>query len=166
MVLKLTQNEVGNIPRDRAEYTDLEGNVVPATTAQYLWFPLKRLKGGYQVIWVEDGADVSALTTESYTYINSDGLEVEYDMTTEIKKAKEQYVNNEMTVTSTAGNKFDANLIARQNIADGILAATTLGLTQTTWRLADNTEVLIDITELKEVQALAIQKYAQVKGIS
>lgn len=155
-----------NIPRDRAEYTDLEGNVVPATTAQYLWFPLKRLKGGYQVIWVEDGADLGTLNAEPYTYVDQDGVTQDIDVTNELKTAKANYVNNLMTVTSTAGNEFDANLEARQNIADGILASTTLGLTQTTWRLADNTEVLIDITELKEVQALAIQKYAQVKGIS
>lgn len=70
-----------------------------------------------------------------------------------------------LTVTTLNKNVFDANMVARQNMADAILASDTLGITQTTWRMADNTEVLIDISELKEAHALAIKTYAEIKGI-
>lgn len=70
-----------------------------------------------------------------------------------------------LTVTSSKGNVFDANIQARQNMADAILASDTLGITQTVWRMADNSDVQIDIAELKEAHALAIQEYAKIKGI-
>lgn len=140
MVIAVSQNEV----------MKLQGVI-------FLWLPLGRVskKDKRERVWCEDTADLTGVEHEVYVE----------DVTDLIKRAKNHYVVNEMTVTTTAGNEFDANLEARQNMADGILASTTLGLTQTTWRLADNTEVLIDIAELKEAQALAIQRYAEIKGI-
>lgn len=70
-----------------------------------------------------------------------------------------------LTVTSSKGNIFDADSQARQDMADAILASDTLGITKTVWRMADDSEVLIDIIELKEAHALAIQEYARIKGI-
>lgn len=70
-----------------------------------------------------------------------------------------------ITVASSKGNVFDANMQARQNMADAILASDTLGITQTVWRMADNSDVQIDISELKEAHALAIKRYAEIKGI-
>lgn len=70
-----------------------------------------------------------------------------------------------LQVTTSTGNTFDANTEARQNMADAILASDTLGMTETVWRLADNSEALIGIVELREAHALAIQKYAEIKGI-
>lgn len=71
-----------------------------------------------------------------------------------------------LTVTSSNGNVFDADKTARQNIADAILASDSTGITNVTWRLANNTEVSVDITELKEVQVLALKAYANLIGIS
>ena len=70
-----------------------------------------------------------------------------------------------LTVTTSNGNVFDATLEARQNMADAIIASSTLGSTTTAWRMADNSEVLITLDELKEAHALAIQEYARIKGI-
>ena len=70
-----------------------------------------------------------------------------------------------LTVETTAGNVFDATLEARQNLADAILASDFLKQTEAVWRLADNTEVLITLDELKEAHALALQKYAVTKAI-
>lgn len=70
-----------------------------------------------------------------------------------------------LTITSSKGNVFDANSQARQDMADALLASDTLGVTQIVWRMANNSEVLINISELKEAHALAIQEYARIKGI-
>lgn len=70
-----------------------------------------------------------------------------------------------LTVKTSNGNVFDAYSQARQDMADAILASAKLGRTTTKWKMADNSEVFIDIDELKEAHALAIQEYARVKGI-
>ncbi len=70
-----------------------------------------------------------------------------------------------LVVTTTNNNTLDATLEARQNMADAILASTTLERTTTVWRMADNSEVEITLDELKEAHALAIQEYARIKGI-
>ena len=83
-----------------------------------------------------------------------------------------------LTVTTSSGNTFDANNQARLDMQNGIEAAKTtkelidLGVLPaetewetTKWRLADNSEVVITLMELKEASLLAIKKYAEVKGI-
>lgn len=70
-----------------------------------------------------------------------------------------------LTVTTTAGNTFDANVQARLDMQNAITASDFLSVTQTTWRMADDNEVLIELSELKEALALAIQEYARIKGI-
>lgn len=83
-----------------------------------------------------------------------------------------------LTVVTSNGNIFDANNQARLDMGDGIKASETtkqlidLGLMpadtvwdKTVWKLADDSEVLIDILELKEASLLAIKEYARIKGI-
>lgn len=86
--------------------------------------------------------------------------QIEFEHKAEIKKQLD-----ELIVKTSKGNVFDGNSQARQDMADSILASGTLGVTQTVWRMADNSEVLIDIAELKEAHSLAIQEYARIKGI-
>lgn len=86
----------------------------------------------------------------------------------EIAAAEKQAITEQLaslTVTTNAGHAFDAYTQARQDMADAILASATLNITETVWRLADNSEVTISLEELKEAHALAIQAYARVKGI-
>ena len=70
-----------------------------------------------------------------------------------------------LTVTTTNGNTFDANNQARLDMQNAITASEFLGITETSWRMEDDSEVLIELAELKEALTLAIQKYAQLKGI-
>lgn len=86
----------------------------------------------------------------------------------EIAAAEKQAIAGQLaslTVTTNAGHAFDAYTQARQDMADAILAGATLCITETVWRLADNSEVTVSLDELKEAHALAIQAYARVKGI-
>lgn len=106
--------------------------------------------------------------------VNKDGSTEFFDFRTEAEKDHQLLEQQKaeiarqlsvLTVTSSKGNIFDADSQARQDMADAILASDTLGITQTVWRMADDSEVLIDIIELKEAHALAIQEYARIKGI-
>ena len=85
----------------------------------------------------------------------------------EVALAKSKVIESleKLVVTTANGNTFDANIESRVNMADAILASETLGLTENIWRLADNSEVLIGIAELREAHALALQAYATVKSI-
>ena len=81
-----------------------------------------------------------------------------------LKAEKEQRLNT-LVVTTSNGNCFDGNLEARTNMTSAILSADWLGLKEENWKLADNSIKLIQLSELKEALALAIQEYARVKGI-
>jgi predicted DNA-binding protein (UPF0251 family) len=112
--------------------------------------------------YIADGGIVE----EVYTTEELEAIELAKLLEIKAKeKAKIQDIINKSTVTTAAGNVFDANLESRINMADAILASDTLGQTETVWRLADNSEITVDITELREAHALALQSYAQIKAI-
>ena len=86
----------------------------------------------------------------------------------EYKAMRKNTVNETIaksTVITASGKEFDANMEARQNLADAILANGYIKATQTTWRLSDNSTVSVTIAELKEAHLLALQQYAINKGI-
>ena len=62
-----------------------------------------------------------------------------------------------LTVTTTAGNVFDADEKALINMLSAIQASGVLGITSHDWKLADNSIVNITLDELKEAHSLAIQ---------
>lgn len=106
--------------------------------------------------------------------VNEDGTTKLFDFRTNNEKAEQAKYEqrseierqlSKLTVTSSKGNVFDANSQSRQNMSDAILASGTLGITQTVWRMADNSDVQIGISELKEAHALAIKMYSEIKGI-
>lgn len=70
-----------------------------------------------------------------------------------------------LTVTTTNGNTFDANTQARLDISNAIMISDAVGITETVWRLADDSEVPVTVAELKEALMLALTEYARVKGI-
>lgn len=70
-----------------------------------------------------------------------------------------------LVVTTENGNTFDANLEARQNMADAILASNFTGTTEAIWRLSDNSEIKVSVDELKEAHMLSLQAYAKAKSI-
>ena len=87
--------------------------------------------------------------------------ELEAQAKAELKAAK-TYTLNSITVTTTNGNTFDGNETARGNMTSAILASEVIGMTEATWKLADNTEVLVTIDELKEALALSIQEVGRI----
>ena len=80
-------------------------------------------------------------------------------------KAKQLATIETLTVTTSQGNTFDANNQARLDMSNAIQTSEFLGITETTWRMADDSEVYITLDELNEALALAIQEYARVKSI-
>lgn len=74
----------------------------------------------------------------------------------EAKQAKLKALS-EITVTTSLGNTFDGDDVARESMLSAIQAGTFLGLTEHNWKLADNSWKLITMDELKEAHAKAIQ---------
>lgn len=83
-----------------------------------------------------------------------------------LAKAEATKLLETLTVTTSKGNTFDANNQARLDMQNAITASDFVGVTQITWRMADDSEVLIELNELKEALVLAIQEYARIKGIA
>lgn len=67
-----------------------------------------------------------------------------------------------LTVTTQTGKVFDADEISRGRMLSAIQAADFLGIGESEWKLADNTKEIINLNELKEAHALAIQALGQV----
>lgn len=86
--------------------------------------------------------------------------ELEAQAKIELKAAKGLALNS-ITVTVN-GNSFDGNETARGNMTSAILSAEIIGKTEDTWKLADNTSVVITIDELKQALALSIQEVGRI----
>ena len=130
----------------------------------------------------EDGSqdaligDKTSMTAEEVElHINPPKTEEQIEVERKAESARQLEV---LTVTTSKGNTFDANNQARLDMQNGIEAAKTtkelidLGVLPaetewetTKWRLANNSEVVITLMELKEASLLAIKKYTEVKGI-
>ena len=71
---------------------------------------------------------------------------------------------SELTVTTANGNTFDGDDTARSDMMAAIQASEILGITSSNWKLADNSWKLIELAELKEALALAIQAKGNILG--
>ena len=91
---------------------------------------------------------------EELDKINLDNLKVE------LKSAKLIALDN--IVVDVDGKLFDGNETARTNMLSAILSADLIGKTEETWKLADNTTVLVTLMELKQALALAIQEVGRI----
>jgi hypothetical protein len=81
----------------------------------------------------------------------------------EAKAAKVKALE-ELTVTTANGNVFDGDDTARSDMMAAIQASDILGITSSNWKLADNSWKLIELAELKEALALAIQAKGTILG--
>lgn len=81
----------------------------------------------------------------------------------ELAKAKSLALST-LTVTTSQGNTFDGNFEARLNLTNAIMASDITGNTSTPWKLADNSVVTVELSELKEALALAIQEVGRIVG--
>ena len=72
-------------------------------------------------------------------------------------KATKLQALSQITVTTTSGKVFDGRDIDQQRMVSAIMSASVVGMTETQWKLADNSVELITLDELKEALALSIQ---------
>ena len=86
--------------------------------------------------------------------------ELEAQTKIELKSAKELALNSITVMVN--GNSFDGNETARTNMISAILSADLIGKTEETWKLADNTTVLVTLMELKQALALAVQEVGRI----
>ena len=91
---------------------------------------------------------------EELDKINLDNLKAE------LKSAKLIALDN--IVVDVDGKLFDGNETARLNIMSAIQSSELFGLTETGWKLADNTAVLVNLNELKMALALSIQEVGRI----
>ena len=103
----------------------------------------------------EDGNEISLFEYEQFVFDKSVGKSV-------LDRAEKEYKLTNLVVTTSNGNKFDGNLDARVNMLSSIQSAELIGKTEEYWKLADNSVVLISVTELKEALTLAIQKVGKI----
>lgn len=77
-------------------------------------------------------------------------------------RAEKELRLNKIVVTTSNGNYFDGNLEARTNMTSAIITADITGKTEEIWKLADNSQKLIHLTELKEALSLSIQEVGNI----
>ena len=97
-------------------------------------------------------------TTNSW--VEDINLKKEYEKSV-MKVEKERRLNS-IVVTTSNGNTFDGNETARNNMLSVINSAEFIGKTEETWKLADNSTVLVQLPELKEALALSIQEVGNI----
>ena len=106
---------------------------------------------------IKDGL-IPITEEEADTLSNPPKTQSELDAQTETDaKTAVLLALSQITVTTIYGNTFDGDDIARADMSSAILASETLNLTEHNWKLADNTWKIVQLDELKDAHALAIQ---------
>lgn len=82
----------------------------------------------------------------------------------ELKSAKKTALDN--IVVEVDGKLFDGNESARLNIMSVIQSSELFRLTETVWKLADNTSAVVTLDELKTALALSIQEVGRIVMVS
>lgn len=103
----------------------------------------------------ENGNEISLFEYEQFVFDRAVSKSV-------LDKIEKEHRLNTLVVTTSEGNTFDGNLEARTNMTSAILSAEVIGKTEETWKLADNSQKLIQLSELKEALALAIQEVGNI----
>lgn len=103
------------------------------------------------------------------TFINPDFVamtenEVNAHLAPQQQAPSKEYLLSSITVTTQSGKTFDGNETARTDILSTLTTGELLGITETNWKLADNTVALVTRDELLEALALAIQKKGRIVG--
>ena len=118
----------------------------------------------------EHGMHISySIEADEYKQWLTEGNEPEAEFSAEdleaqriitLKQAKIKALSNIVVTVGTKG--FDGNETARTNMISAILSADLIGKTEETWKLADNTKVLVTLVELRQALALAIQEVGRI----
>ena len=77
------------------------------------------------------------------------------------KIRKEDDISN-LVVTISTGKEFDGDEVSQERMVRAIQTADITGLTETQWKLADNTIVTVTLDELKEALALSAQEMSRI----
>ena len=67
-----------------------------------------------------------------------------------------------ITITTTSDKTFDGDEKSQDRMLRAISIASIMGQTETQWKLADNTIVMVTLDELKEALALAGQEMSRI----
>jgi len=113
---------------------------------------------------LENHSGLIEITKEEFDAILAPTSEEELAKIEAEAKAATLLALSQITVTTAAGNTFDGDDTARESMLSAIQASGFLGLTDSNWKLADNTWKVIGITELQEAHALAIQAKGAILG--
>jgi hypothetical protein len=116
------------------------------------------LQVGFTTEWVVlDNGEWRTLTNDEMDLVDAEATVQEALKTIqEAKEAKLQALQ-QITVTTTSGKVFDGRDIDQQRMVSAIMSADVVGITETYWKLADNSVAMVTLDELKEALALSIQ---------
>lgn len=116
------------------------------------------LQVGFTTEWVVlDNGEWRTLTNDEMDLVDAEATVQEALKTIqEAKEAKLQALQ-QITVTTTSGKVFDGRDIDQQRMMSAIMSADVVGITETYWKLADNSVAMVTLDELKEALALSIQ---------
>lgn len=103
----------------------------------------------------EGDVQVSMFEYEQFMFLNPVSESV-------LEQTEKNYRLQTIVVTTQNGNTFDGNETARNNMLSAINSAEFIGRTEETWKLADNSSVLVQLPELKEALALSIQEVGNI----
>ena len=76
--------------------------------------------------------------------------------------AQRENAVSKIAVTTTFGKTFDGDEKSQDRMLRAINIASVTGQTETQWKLADNSIVMVTLDELKEALALAVQEMSRV----
>ena len=101
--------------------------------------------------WLSEG------NTHEPEYTEEELLAKEALEAKQLAEQAKQLALDSITVTTTSGKVFDGRDKDQVRMLSAIQASTLLGLTESAWKLTDNSIALVSLDELKEAHALAIQ---------
>lgn len=82
---------------------------------------------------------------------------IEEALISQAKKLVQAQKLDTIIVETNNGFVFDGNEVSRNNMMSAIQASDILGVSETQWKLADNTIATVDMQVMKEALALSIQ---------
>ena len=134
--------------------------IIEVITTQYT--------AGYSVVNVTSIADIEYIpgydkTIDQNNFIIDIVSDVKLQHITSLN-VKRLKVNNVATilVTTISGKVFDGDEKSQDRMVRAIQVAAITGLTETQWKLADNSRVMVTLDELKEALALAGQEMSRI----
>ena len=105
------------------------------------------------------GDKVAMTAEEEYIHLNPAKTQEQLDA--EAKQAKESALNS-IKVTTLSGKVFDGRDKDQVRMIAALQASAITGITETPWKLADNTVAMVSLDELKEALAMSIMAVGEV----